>query len=86
MIERAAIAQRGFTIEADHPALNTSETDRELIPDELEHRISPEAYFISFVDKYPPQYIKPEIVRMPSISRKSLWEKRQRLDIPARKL
>jgi hypothetical protein len=28
VIERVAIAQRGCTIEADHPALNTPETER----------------------------------------------------------
>jgi len=41
--------------------------------------------FVSFVKKYQPQYNETELARMPGISRKNLWEKRQRLEIPARK-
>jgi DNA-binding NtrC family response regulator len=48
--------------------------------------MSAAVYFISFVKKYQRQYNKTEIARMLGISRKSLWEKRQRLDIPVRKL
>ena len=85
VIERAVILQRDFTIEADHLALNTPETDQQLPLYELENRMSLDEYFISFVKKYQPQYNETEIARMLGISRKNLWEKRQRLDIPSRK-
>jgi DNA-binding NtrC family response regulator len=85
VIERAVILQRDITIEADHLALNTPETDQQLPLYELENRMSLDEYFISFVKKYQPQYNETEIARMLGISRKNLWEKRQRLDIPSRK-
>jgi DNA-binding NtrC family response regulator len=85
VIERAVILQRGSTIEAEHLALNTPQTDQQLPLYELENRMSLDEYFISFVKKYQPQYNETEIARMLGISRKNLWEKRQRLDIPSRK-
>jgi two-component system response regulator HydG len=45
--------------------------------------MSPDEYFIRFVEKLQPQYNQTEIAGMPGISRKSLWEKRQDFDIPA---
>ena len=76
---------RGCTIKADRLALNTPETAQYLPPYELEPRISPDEYFISYVEKLQPQYNQTKIARMPGISRKSLSEKRQGLDIPAHK-
>jgi len=85
VIERAVILNRGVDIEAEHLALNTLETDNQLPLYELENRLSLDEYFISFVKKYQPQYNETELARMLGISRKNLWEKRQRLDIPSRK-
>jgi two-component system, NtrC family, response regulator HydG len=85
VVERAVILNRGADIEAEHLALNTPETDQQLPLYELENRLSLDEYFVSFVKKYQPQYNETELARMLGISRKNLWEKRQRLDIPARK-
>jgi len=85
VIERAVILQPGTTIEIEHLALNSQGTDQQLPLYELENRLSLDEYFISFVMKYQPQYNETELARMLGISRKNLWEKRQRLDIPSRK-
>jgi DNA-binding NtrC family response regulator len=85
VIERAVILNRGDDIEAEHLALNTLETDHQLPLYELENRLSLDDYFVSFVKKYQPQYNETELARMLGISRKNLWEKRQRLNIPGRK-
>jgi DNA-binding NtrC family response regulator len=85
VIERAVILQRGDTIDADLLALNTPATDQQLPLYELENRLSLDEYFVSFVKKYQPQYNETELARMLGISRKNLWEKRQRLDIPSRR-
>ncbi|MCP4768852.1 MAG: sigma-54-dependent Fis family transcriptional regulator [Gammaproteobacteria bacterium] len=85
IIERAVILNRGIDIEAEHLALNTLETENQLPLYELENRLSLDEYFVSFVKKYQPQYNETELARMLGISRKNLWEKRQRLDIPSRK-
>jgi DNA-binding NtrC family response regulator len=85
VVERAVILNRGIDIEAEHLALNTLETDHQLPLYELENRLSLDEYFVSFVKKYQPQYNETELAKMLGISRKNLWEKRQRLDIPSRK-
>jgi len=85
VVERAVILNRGIDIEAEHLALNTLETDNQLPLYELENRLSLDEYFVSFVKKYQSQYNETELARMLGISRKNLWEKRQRLDIPSRK-
>ena len=85
VIERAIILAESACIEADDLALNNGETANQLPLYELENRLSLDDYFVSFVKKYQPQYNETELARMLGISRKNLWEKRQRLDIPARK-
>ncbi|MCP4332966.1 MAG: sigma-54-dependent Fis family transcriptional regulator [Gammaproteobacteria bacterium] len=85
VVERAVILNRGIDIDAEHLALNTLETDNQLPLYELENRLSLDEYFVSFVKKYQPQFNETELARMLGISRKNLWEKRQRLDIPSRK-
>ena len=85
VIERAVILKNSGDIDADDLALNNVETDHQLPLYELENRLSLDDYFVSFVKKYQPQYNETELARMLGISRKSLWEKRQRLDIPSRK-
>ena len=85
VIERAVILRQNGCIEAEDLALNNIETDHQLPLYELENRLSLDDYFVSFVKKYQPQYNETELARMLGISRKNLWEKRQRLDIPSRK-
>ncbi|TNF85967.1 MAG: sigma-54-dependent Fis family transcriptional regulator [Gammaproteobacteria bacterium] len=85
VIERAVILKHNGCISAEDLALNNVETDHQLPLYELENRLSLDEYFVSFVKKYQPQFNETELARMLGISRKNLWEKRQRLDIPSRK-
>ncbi len=85
VIERAVILKQNGSISAEDMALNNVETDHQLPLYELENRLSLDEYFVSFVKKYQPQFNETELARMLGISRKNLWEKRQRLDIPSRK-
>jgi DNA-binding NtrC family response regulator len=85
VIERAVILQQGDCIEAEDLSLDNLETGHRLPQYELENRLSLDDYFVSFVKKYQQSYNETELARMLGISRKNLWEKRQRLDIPARK-
>ncbi len=85
VIERAVILKQSGNIEAEDLALNNLETDQQLPLYELENRLSLDDYFISFVKKYQARYNETELARMLGISRKNLWERRQRLEIPSRK-
>jgi DNA-binding NtrC family response regulator len=85
IIERAVILAREDQVESGDLALNNVETDHQLPLYELENQLSLDDYFVSFVKKYQQRYNETELARMLGISRKNLWEKRQRLDIPARK-
>lgn len=85
IIGRAVILKQSGQISADDLALNNVETNHQLPLYELENRLSLDDYFVSFVKKYQPQFNETELARMLGISRKNLWEKRQRLDIPSRK-
>ena len=85
VIERAVILKPNGNIEAEDLALNNLETDHQLPLYELENRLSLDDYFVSFVKKYQAQFNETELASMLGISRKNLWEKRQRLEIPSRK-
>jgi len=85
VIERAVILKHNGNIEAEDLALNNLETDQQLPLYELENRLSLDDYFVSFVKKYQARYNETELARMLGISRKNLWERRQRLEIPSRK-
>jgi DNA-binding NtrC family response regulator len=85
VIERAVILARSDVVDAEDLALSNGDASPRLPLYELENRLSLDEYFVSFVKKYQPQYNETELARMLGISRKNLWEKRQRLDIPARK-
>ena len=84
-IERAVILAQSDLLDAEDLALTSDDSSAQLPLYELENRLSLDEYFVSFVKKYQPQYNETELARMLGISRKNLWEKRQRLDIPARK-
>ncbi len=85
VIERAVILKQNGSIEAEDLALNNLETDQQLPLYELENRLSLDDYFVSFVKKYQAKFNETELAGMLGISRKNLWEKRQRLEIPSRK-
>jgi DNA-binding NtrC family response regulator len=85
VVERAVILKHNGSIEAEDLALNSLETDQQLPLYELENRLSLDDYFVSFVKKYQARYNETELARMLGISRKNLWERRQRLEIPSRK-
>lgn len=85
VVERAVILKHNGSIEAEDLALNNLETGQQLPLYELENRLSLDDYFVSFVKKYQARYNETELARMLGISRKNLWERRQRLEIPSRK-
>ena len=83
--ERAVILCRGHRIEAEDLALSMVENGQEKSLSELEQRFSLDEYFVSFVKKFQSDFNETELAKMLGISRKNLWEKRQRLEIPSRK-
>ncbi len=85
VIERAVILCSSLRIEADDLALSIADTAYRRPLSELEQQLSLDDYFVSFVKKFQSQFNETELAKMLGISRKNLWEKRQRLDIPSRK-
>lgn len=84
VIERAIILCRGQCIEAQDLALSIAQARQQQPHSELEQALSLDQYFVSFVTRYQQQHNETELAKMLGISRKNLWEKRQRLQIPAR--
>lgn len=98
-IERAVILTDGNTITPDLLGIETEADDFDDIPQGLasmEHAASPkqtektkdlslEDYFQHFVLENQDKMSETELARKLGISRKSLWERRQRLGIPRRK-
>ncbi|MCZ6669034.1 MAG: sigma-54-dependent Fis family transcriptional regulator, partial [Gammaproteobacteria bacterium] len=85
VIERAVILCSSLRIEADDLALSIADAAYRRPLSELEQQLSLDDYFVSFVMKFQSQFNETELAKMLGISRKNLWEKRQRLDIPSRK-
>ncbi len=85
VIERAVLLKPNGSIDSDDLALSNTESGQRLPLYELENRLSLDDYFVSFVKKYQARYNETELARMLGISRKNLWERRQRLEIPSRK-
>lgn len=84
-IERALILANGAVIEpallAIDPAVSTpAEPSKEPDP-----KVSLEEYFVKFVTENQDQFTETELAERLGISRKSLWERRQRLNIPRKK-
>jgi DNA-binding NtrC family response regulator len=62
------------------------QTDNAAAPFETEvEQTSLEDYFVRFVQEHQDQLTETELAEKLGISRKSLWERRQRLDIPRKK-
>lgn len=85
VIERAVILCSGIRIEAEALALSIADAANQRPLSELEQQLSLDDYFVSFVKKFQSQFNETELAKMLGISRKNLWEKRQRLEIPSRK-
>ncbi len=85
VIERAVILCSSLRIKADDLALSIADSAQQQPLSELDQQLSLDDYFVSFVMKFQPQFNETELAKMLGISRKNLWEKRQRLDIPSRK-
>jgi len=85
VIERAVILCSGFRIEAEDLAHSIADAAQQRPMSELEQQLSLDDYFVSFVTKFQFQFNETELAKMLGISRKNLWEKRQRLNIPSRK-
>ena len=85
VIERAVILCSGLRIEAEDLALSIADAAHQRPLSELDQQLSLDDYFVSFVKKFQAQFNETELAKMLGISRKNLWEKRQRLDIPSRK-
>lgn len=85
VIERAVILCSGIRIEAEDLALSIADAANQRPLSELDQQLSLDDYFVSFVKKFQSQFNETELAKMLGISRKNLWEKRQRLDIPSRK-
>ena len=83
-IERAVILSDGELIQADLLAIETHTPERtDTVPTAPDQTI--EDYFVSFVTSHQDQMTETEIAEKLGISRKSLWERRQRLNIPRKK-
>ncbi len=85
IIERAIILCRGDCIDADDLGLSNSDQGQNLPKYELDTKLSLDDYFVSFVKRFQSEYNETELSKMLGISRKNLWERRQRLEVPARK-
>ena len=83
-IERAAILSDGEMVTAEslgiplHPASTAT-------PEEANGDLSLEDYFIQFITRHQGRMTETELAQQLGISRKTLWQKRQRLGIPRQK-
>jgi len=85
IIERSVILCRDNCIDVKDLALNKVDQGLDLPKHDLESKLSLDDYFVSFVKRFQSQYNETELAKMLGISRKNLWERRQRLEVPARK-
>jgi DNA-binding NtrC family response regulator len=87
-IERAVILSEGklitpelLAIESEGPSYSTDES----IPAKVDNKVSLEDYFQKFVLNNQDHMTETELAEKLGISRKSLWQKRQKLNIPRKK-
>lgn len=84
-IERALILANGRVIEPDLLAIDQAVLQSVELSTELDPKVSLEEYFVNFVTENQDQFTETELAERLGISRKSLWERRQRLNIPRKK-
>lgn len=85
VIERAVILSSDEVIDAGDLALNKTSIEKQHSVYEFENKLSLDDYFVSFVKRFQGEHNETELAKLLGISRKNLWERRQRLEIPARK-
>ena len=86
LIERAAILCDGEEIDAPMLAIDAGSSSMgELSAAEGGGPVSLEDYFIAYVTQHQDQLTETELAERLGISRKSLWERRQRLNMPRTK-
>ena len=83
-VERAVILCRSRTIDADLLAIDAGRGAKPLVEVKSEASGSLKSYFVRFVLDNQDRLTETELASELGISRKSLWERRQRLDIPRR--
>lgn len=84
-IERAVILCDNDTIAPDLLAIDTNVPGRPEAPAVATEQTSLEDYFVSFVLAHQDNLTETELAEKLGISRKSLWERRQRLNIPRKR-
>ena len=88
-IERAVILAGDGQITAELLAIDSTielpQSNRETLADASDPNISLEDYFVKFVTENQDQCTETELAERLGISRKSLWERRQRLNIPRKR-
>jgi len=87
-LERAVILCDGTVIEAELLAIDSTKATRRApqpTVDEAETETSLEGYFVKFVLEHQDALTETELASKLGISRKSLWERRQRLNIPRKR-
>ena len=87
VIERAVILCTDQLIQANDLGFNAApvaKTDGVETLDRLDHPLSLDDYFVTVVKKFQPKFNETELSKILGISRKNLWERRLRLNIPSR--
>jgi transcriptional regulator with PAS, ATPase and Fis domain len=87
VIERAVILCTDKVIQVSDLGFTTTptiDTANSKTLGKLEHPLSLDDYFIEVVKKFQPQFNETELSKILGISRKNLWERRLRLNIPSR--
>ena len=84
-VQRAVILCDGKTIGPDLLAIEPAEKRKFPSYDTDKQNVSLEDYFVSFVLENQDQMTETELSHKLGISRKALWQKRQRLGIPREK-
>jgi two-component system response regulator HydG len=84
-IERAVILCEGTVISADLLAIQDTRSSPREFTSTAPDQTSLEDYFVSFVLAHQDQLTETELADKLGISRKSLWERRQRLNIPRKR-
>ena len=84
-LERAVILCQSTTIDADMLPIQTDNSHTAQADGQRESSSSLEGYFLRFVLDNEDRLTETELAKALGISRKSLWERRQRLNIPRRR-
>ncbi|MBL4583697.1 MAG: sigma-54-dependent Fis family transcriptional regulator [Pseudomonadales bacterium] len=81
-IERAIVLSDNDQIDADHLGLSPTSDAQQSSAMEATKALSMEDYFVHFVSEHEASMNETELAKKLGISRKSLWERRQRFGIP----